>query len=144
MAHLDIQENRINDVVLLLQSLPEFVNPPSAADILGRIAGVPHLVLTAHVDGQVCGCKVGYERDGRFYSWLGGVLPAFRKAGIAAALADRQEAWAAQQGYRTIWMKTRNRFPAMLLMAVRRGFRITAILPEADILEHRIVLEKSI
>lgn len=134
----------MDDVVLLLQSLPEFVNPPAAADILGRIARVPHLVLTAYLDGQVCGCKVGYERDGRFYSWLGGVLPAFRQAGVAAALADRQEAWATEQGYRTIWMKTRNRFSAMLLMAVRRGFRITAILPEEEIVEHRIVLEKSI
>jgi len=144
MVHLDIQENRIDDVVLLLQSLPEFVNPPSAADILGRIGEVPHLVLTAYLDGQLCGCKVGYERDGMFYSWLGGVLPAFRQAGVAAVLADRQEAWAAQQGYRTIWMKTRNRFPAMLLMAVRRGFRITSVLPEEEIAEHRIVLEKSI
>lgn len=144
MGQLDIQENSIEDVVLLLQSLPEFVNSPAATDILDRIAGVPNLVLTAYLDGELCGCKVGYERDGKFYSWLGGVLPAFRQAGIAAVLADRQEAWTVQQGYRTIWMKTRNRFPAMLLMAVRRGFRITAILPEEEIDEHRIVLEKSI
>ncbi len=52
--------------------------------------------------------------------------------GIASHLADYQEQWAIKQGYKTIWMKTRNRFPQMLLMATQRGFRITSLNPSAN------------
>lgn len=139
-----ILENRIDDAVFLLTALPEFEDTPDANIIRQRIGTVPHLVLTAYLDHQPCGFKIGYEREGHFYSWLGGVLPAYRRYGIAGRLADYQEAWAAEHGYSKIWMKTRNRFPDMLIMAVRRGFRITSVVPREDIREHRIVLEKSI
>ena len=32
------------------------------------------------------GFKVGYERDGYFYSWMGGVLSDYRKKGVAQNL----------------------------------------------------------
>lgn len=140
----EIRENGLEDVLLLLPAIPEFENTPSAADIVNRVVGVPHLILTAYIDQQPCGFKIGYEREGVFYSWLGGVLPSYRRFGIAGKLADYQESWAARHGYQKIWMKTRNRFPAMLIMAIRRGFRIKGIVPREDIREHRIVLEKSI
>jgi GNAT superfamily N-acetyltransferase len=102
------------------------------------------LVLTAHDGNTAAGFKIGYEREGAFYSWLGGVLPEYRRKGVATLLADAQEKWAREQGYKSIWMKTRNRFPGMLILAVGRGFRITGFDPRGEIGEHRIVLTKSI
>ncbi|MDZ4749559.1 MAG: GNAT family N-acetyltransferase [Saprospiraceae bacterium] len=138
------EEGRIDAVEILLHRVPEFDILPSIDDIRTRIKDVPQLVLTSHEDGVPVGFKIGYERDGRFYSWLGGVEGRFRKKEIASHLADYQEQWARKQGYSTIWMKTRNRFPQMLLMATRRGFRITGLYPGDKINEHRIVLEKSL
>jgi GNAT superfamily N-acetyltransferase len=139
-----IREVELELAIPLMEQLPEFDHLPSYEDMSSRINHVPHLVLLAQINDVPAGFKIGYERDGRFYSWLGGVLPAYRQMGIATALANRQEEWAKTQGYTSIWMKTRNRFPEMLLMAVRRGFRITAVVPREKIEEHRIVLAKSL
>jgi predicted GNAT superfamily acetyltransferase len=141
---ITVGEGRLDDVMAVLQGIPEFDNLPDAEAIMVRLKDVPHLILTASDQGKAVGFKIGYERDGHFYSWLGGVIPSCRKHGIAGLLADKQEQWAKAQGYTTIWMKTRNRFPAMLLMAIRRGFRITRIEPRDKIAEHRIVLTKSL
>jgi GNAT superfamily N-acetyltransferase len=139
-----IEEGRLDDVLEMLRILPEFEMAPSGEEITSRISGVPHLVLTAHDGNNAAGFKIGYEREGTFYSWLGGVLPEYRRKGVATLLADAQEKWAGEQGYTSIWMKTRNRFPAMLIMALGRGFRITGFDPRGEIGEHRIVLTKSL
>ena len=144
MIPFAIEEGNLDAVALLLGRIPEFDIPPTIDEIRARVKDVPHLILTAHEEVVPVGFKIGYERDGRFYSWLGGVDGRFRQQGIASHLADYQEQWARKQGYKTIRMKTRNRFPQMLLMATQRGFRITSLHPRDEIGEHRIVLEKSL
>jgi GNAT superfamily N-acetyltransferase len=139
-----IEENRLEDVMLVLSQIPEFEKTPDAGSIQSRLIDKPHLVLSARNDSGPRGFKIGYERDRKFYSWLGGVLPEYRNKGIASALASRQEEWAKNQGYTTIWMKTRNCFPEMLMMAIGRGFRIVGFDPRKEVGQHRIVLEKSI
>jgi ribosomal protein S18 acetylase RimI-like enzyme len=144
MTSYVIEEGRLDAVEILLKGISEFDTPPTLEVIKDRIKDVPHLVLTAYANGLPVGFKIGYEREGRFYSWLGGIDRNYRQRGIASHLADYQEQWARNRGYKTIWMKTRNRFPQMLLMATQRGFRITSLHPMDKIGEHRIVLEKSL
>lgn len=144
MTPVIIEENLLEEAVLLLREIPEFSNIPETSQILERLASKPHLILTAHSGARVIGCKLGYERDGRFYSWLGAVHPDFRQNGIASILADRQENWAREQGYSSIWMKTRNAFPEMLIMALRRGFQIIGLDLRDEVREHRIILEKKL
>jgi len=117
---------------------------PTQEIIEQRISGVPHLVLTAHAESATLGFKIGYLRDGVFYSWLGAVHPQYRLHGVAKALAAEQEKWSGQQGYDRIWMKTRNRFPEMLIMAIRSGFNITGIETRETLSENRIYLEKNL
>ena len=139
-----IQQGKLDDAVALLHSTPEFQQMPSADAIQQRIQNVPHLVLTAHDGEKTIGAKIGYLREGSFYSWLGAIHPAYRQRGIAQALADEQENWAVAQGYNRIWMKTRNCFPEMLIMAVRRGFKITSMDIREDFQQNRIILEKNL
>lgn len=139
-----IEENRLEDVLLIMSQIPEFENTPDATSIQSRVGNKPHLILSVRNESGPIGFKIGYERGGKFYSWLGAIVPAYRNKGIATALADRQEEWARRQGYDTIWMKTRNCFPEMLLMAIGRGFRIVGFDPREEVGQHRIVLEKSI
>ena len=139
-----IEENKLGDILQALDLIPEFDNRPDLQRIQSRLAGKPHLILSARDQSGPIAFKIGYERDGMFYSWLGGVVPTHRNKGVASALAARQEEWARKQGYTTIWMKTRNCFPEMLIMAIGRGFRIVGFDPREDVGQHRIVLEKSI
>ena len=128
----------------ILALIPEFTDKPSSSEIEARIMDVPHLVLTAYHDDKPVGFKIGYERDNSFYSWLGAVLPEFRQSGIAARLADNQENWARHAGYSSVWMKTRNCFPEMLLMALGRGFSIIGFDSREEVSQHRIILAKSL
>ena len=55
---------------------------------------------------------------------MGGVLPKYRRKGIANNLADHQEIWA-KKGYNSIRIQTREKQNAMLAFAINRGFQIT-------------------
>ena len=144
MGSISIREDQLQDAVNLLQAIPEFENVPSIEAIHKRIDPVPHLVLTAYDDESPVGFKIGYVRDGVFYSWLGAVRPEYRQLQVAKTLAKAQEDWARENGFEKIWMKTRNCFPQMLIMAIRNGFKITGVDVRDDIHQTRITLEKSL
>ena len=111
----------------VLQAIPEFDQRRSLAQLQERLpAGT--LILIAEADGQPVGCKLGYAaEDGSLYSWLGGVLPAHRKAGLAQRLLERQEGWAREHDFAAITVKSMNRYPAMLRLLIRNGYRIRVV-----------------
>lgn len=139
-----ILKGDIEMVVKLTRQIPEFIDPHGASEYHQRLTGVPHLILIAFIENQPVGFKVGYERDGNFYSWMGGVLPEYRKVGIAQALADAQEQWAMEHGYRSITFKTRNAHKAMLLFALKNGFDIIGFQAMDNVAENRILLRKEL
>ena len=49
--------------------------------------------LVAYSQGKPCGFKVGYALDSEtFFSWIGGVVDAARRQGVARALMQEQHA----------------------------------------------------
>ncbi len=146
MGSVEIKTGSIGEVVQLSNKIPEFHNPHDRAAYEKRILGKNHLILIAFVNTLPVGFKLGYQKfnDGSFYSWMGGVLPDYRKMGIAKSLADFQENWVIEQGYQTLKMKTRNRHTSMLLFAIGNGFKITQLDKREDIEENRIHLEKQL
>jgi ribosomal protein S18 acetylase RimI-like enzyme len=141
---ITIRQGSIGEVVALSRQVPELTDPYGEAVYREKLAGKPHLILVACEGLFPVGFKVGYQReaDGSFYSWMGGVLPDFRRRHVARLLAEAQEKWAVAQGYRRITCKTRNRHKAMLLFTLKNGFRITAVETQPDPDENRIWLEK--
>ncbi len=139
-----IKEQKLNDAIFVSEHIPEFDNPYPKSEYKKRLVGVQHIILTAYSDHKPIGFKIGYKRnnDGSFYSWMGGVLPEYRKSGIAAILADHQETWAKNKGYKTIRLKTRSKHQAMLSFSLKRGFTITARIPKEPAEESRIILNK--
>ena len=113
------------------RAVPEFEPHETVglAEFETRLANDSALTLIAYDDGDAVAFKVGYDRynDGSWYSWLGGVVPAFRGRGIANALLEFQESWARSAGYARIYVKTRNRFVAMRTMLARAGYQIVAV-----------------
>ncbi len=141
-----IRSGSISEVVAISQQVPELIDPYAEAVYRERLSDKPHLILVAELDGQLVGFKVGYEReaDGSLYSWMGGVLPAARRSGVARALAQAQENWAREAGYHSIRFKTLNRHKAMLAFALDEGFYLLRVEPRVDPMESRIWLEKAI
>ncbi|MBT9393992.1 GNAT family N-acetyltransferase [Hymenobacter sp. NST-14] len=110
---------------LLQQLFPDTTVAEWLADLRYQQQRQPVQAWLVEHAGQLVGCKLGYERQpGHYYSWLGGVRPAFRGRGLAAGLLGRQHAWAREQGYRAVRTHTYNRWRAMLLLNLRHGFDI--------------------
>ncbi|WP_020527219.1 GNAT family N-acetyltransferase [Flexithrix dorotheae] len=143
---IEIKKGSIRDIVLLSGHIPEFVNPPEEETYKKRLDSSDHLILIAYVDKIPAGFKVGYQKDndGSFYSWVGAVLPQFRKMGIAQQLMDYQIEWAKGKGYGSIRFKTRNRFKPMFIFGLKNEFQVVGFQEKEDQQESRIILEKII
>lgn len=141
-----IRKGSIEEVVQLSRSIPEFDNPHCRDVYEQRLKGKRHLIAVAEIDKELTGFKVGYDKFGNssFYSWMGGVLPAFRKMGVAAALASFQENYAKEQGFDAVILKTRNRHKNMLLFALKSGFEIIEVETKVPSKENRILLKKKL
>ncbi|WP_274433637.1 GNAT family N-acetyltransferase [Alicyclobacillus sp. ALC3] len=100
------------------------------------------LVQVAMAADVVVGYKIGYEdRTHRFYSWLGGVDPAFRGRGIASELMRRQHEWCRDHGYHAIRTHTKNKWRDMLILNIRHGFDVIGTYTDGKG-ESKIILEK--
>ena len=142
---IHICEGSFQECVDLSSKIPEFNSPYKIEEYKKRCAG-KYLALIAEIDNQSVGFKIGYDRhnDGSFYSWMGGVLPKFRRMGVAYSLANFQEKWVAENGFSSIILKTRQKHDEMIAFSLNRGFIITE---ETQIIldeETRIWMEKSL
>lgn len=145
MPNIQVKAGDIVSVVELSKQIPAFHQPYEAEEYAKRLDDVPHLILVAYENEKAVGFKVGYERAGvGFYSWMGGVLPSHHRKGIARRLAETQETWARQQGYKSITFKTLNRHRSMLHFAIQNGFYFIKVDPRPEIEENRIWLRKDL
>jgi len=117
---------------------PEFVSRlcacaeevfPSRAEpdeIAWRLEQMPDAVVHVAEDGsRLLGFKIAYAtRRRRLYSWLGGVVPAERRQGVARALMQAQHGWARERGYSNVETGTVRNNLAMLSLDLQSGFRI--------------------
>jgi len=97
-----------------------------------RITSMPHVTLfCAWHDGQFIAFKAGYAMtQTRYYSWLGGVHPDFRRHGIAAQLMERQHAWLTERGYTEVETGVNQKNHAMAHVNLQRGFIVTGVRAE--------------
>jgi len=132
---IHIRKGAFQECVDLSSKIPEFNSPYKIDEYKKRCAG-KYLALIAEIDNKPVGFKIGYDRfkNGRFYSWMGGVLPKFRRMGVAYSLANSQEKWAAENEFRSISLKTRKKHDEMIAFSLNHGFIITE--------ETRIWMEK--
>ncbi|RYU94707.1 GNAT family N-acetyltransferase [Emticicia agri] len=146
-ANVTIRQGTVAECVAISQQIPEFYDRIYGEEAYEtRLFNTKSLILVA-LDGDTpVGFKVGYDRDkdGSFYTWMGGVLSDYRKLHIAQQLADAQEDWARQEGFEAIVLKTRNRFRGMLIFALKNGFCIEKVEQKEAIKDYRIILRKKL
>ena len=98
-----------------------------------RMSSMPDVsAFLALAADKIVGFKVGYAKSQRnYYSWLGGVDPAFRRHGIASALMDQQHRWAVARGYTVIETSANQENIAMAQVNLRHGFSVCGLRVEA-------------
>ncbi|NNK88717.1 MAG: GNAT family N-acetyltransferase [Flavobacteriaceae bacterium] len=112
---------------------------------LSRITNNPDLFIAIARSAEgIVGFKLGYAiSEHTFYSWLGGVDPDYRKKGIANQLADIQEQWAIDKGFKSLRTKSTNQFKPMMILNLKRGFDIIEVTAVKNGLD-KIVFQKSL
>ena len=85
-------------------------------------------MLVAMLDDRHVGFAVGFElMPTTFFSWIRGVLPDFRRLGIATQLIQAQQAWAIDHHYNMIRFECQNQHRAMLHLAITEGYDLVGI-----------------
>jgi predicted GNAT superfamily acetyltransferase len=102
------------------------------------------LIVICHFQNQLVAFKIGYRyNSGTFYSWVGGVLPQYRRNGIAKKLAELQEQKVKVQGYQAIRTKSMNRFKSMMILNLKNGFDIKSVYTN-EVDQTKVVFEKTL
>lgn len=123
-----IRIGTIEEAYEIFLNVPELDAYLSLQKMKERLADRDYLVAVAEHDGVLIGFKIGYKiSDDEFYSWLGGVIPIHRQFGVAQTLLDFQESWVRNAGLKYISVKSMNRFPSMLRLLIKNGYKIKNI-----------------
>lgn len=144
---LSVKEGTLQEALLVHASIPEFNSPVAEVSAFEtRYEGKRHVIHLAYQDETPIGYMISYDRfeDGSIYCWMAGVLPEYRQLGALSKMMDALEQWCHKQGKTSIKIKTRNSRREMLHFLVKRAFNFVEVIPQEDIKENRIVLEKSL
>ena len=140
-----IREGTLEEALQVVTRVKEFTNEETIESMAQRLGDKYSLILVAEKNSSILGFKIGYELDDdTFYSWFGGVAPQARNEGVAQMLLEAQEEWVAEQGYKTLKVKSRNQFPAMLRLLLRNGYIIEKFEENVNLRESRVHFIKAI
>ena len=93
-------------------------------DATWRIRNMPQLTMFGARSGRkLIGFKIGYAvTSRRYYSWLGGVHPGYRGAGLARRLMEMQHDWIRTNGFLIVETKVKEGNAAMRDLNAAVGF----------------------
>ncbi len=101
------------------------------------------LMLVARLEQTPVGFFMGFElKPNVFFCWFYGVLPEFRRQGIASQLMDAVHTWARQNDYESIRLECHNQHRPMLHLALHLGYDIVGIRWDPDRADNLVIFEK--
>jgi GNAT superfamily N-acetyltransferase len=100
------------------------------------------MLLVANIEGRAVGFATGFElKPTVFFAWLTGVLPDYRRSGVASQLTEAMFGWARERGYESVRMECFNRHRPILHMAIKLGFNIVGIRWDPGASDNLIIFE---
>jgi GNAT superfamily N-acetyltransferase len=102
------------------------------------------LQMIARMGDRPVGFLLGFELKPRvFFAWFCGVLPQYRRQGVASQLLDALHSWARQNDYEQIRFECHNQHRAMLHLALHQEYDIVGIRWDSDRGDNLIMLQKT-
>lgn len=103
------------------------------------------LYLIAEIGGRPVGFSIGFEiKPTTWSNWLIGVLPDFRRQGIASQLTHAEQSWAADHGYQFIRTECNNRHRPILHLAISHGFDVVGVRWDNERQINLVIFEKDL
>jgi GNAT superfamily N-acetyltransferase len=134
--------NDVSDIVSLYNKI--FRPPRDAESFHRRFQGRYNVLqLIARLGDRPVGFFLGFElKPTVFFGWFYGVLPEFRRQGIASQLMDAVHEWARQNDYESIRFECHNQHRPMLHLAIALGYDIVGIRWDPDRGDNLVIFEK--
>ena len=101
------------------------------------------LRLIARIKNEPVGFFLGFElKPTVHFAWFYGVVPEYRRQGIASQLMEVVHEWARQQGYESIRFECHNQHRPMLHLAIAKEYDIVGIRWDPDRGDNLVIFEK--
>lgn len=145
MADVKVDLVGVEDIPLVTELYCQIYRPPRDAEFFRRRFRGRYnpLLLVAVLESRPVGFFLGFElKPTVFFSWLYGVLPDFRRKGIASQLMDAVHDWVQQQGYASIRFECQNGHRPMLHLAIAREYDVVGIRWDPDRGANLVIFEK--
>ena len=103
------------------------------------------LQMVAHVNDRPVGFTLGFElKPSVFFSWFYGVLPEFRRQGIASQLMEGVHGWARLNEYESIRFECHNQHRPMLHLGIALEYDIVGIRWDPDRGANLLLFQKTL
>ncbi len=103
------------------------------------------LQMVARLDNRPVGFFLGFElKPLAFFEWFYGVLPEFRRQGIASQLMDAVHSWARLNDYESIRFECHNQHRPMLHLGIAQGYDIVGLRWDPDRGANLLLFQKAL
>jgi GNAT superfamily N-acetyltransferase len=134
-----------DELPLISKLYNQLFRPPRDAESFDRRFRGRHnvLQLIARVEEKPVGFFLGFElKPTVYFGWFYGVLPEYRRQGIASQLMEAVHSWAKQNEYESIRFECHNQHRPMLHLATAREYDIVGIRWDPDRGDNLVIFEK--
>lgn len=145
MADVAIDIVSLDDLPIIVDMYNQIFRPSRDEESFRRRFRGRHNILPmiAYLGEQPVGFFLGFElKPTVFFSWFYGVLPAYRRQGVASQLMDAVHDWARQQDYQSIRFECHNHHRPMLHLSIALGYDIVGIRWDPDRCDNLVIFEK--
>ena len=136
-----------DDLPVIVDLYNQIYRPPRDAESFRRRFRGRYNVLQmiARIKDQPVGFFMGFElKPTTFFAWFYGVLPDFRRQGIATQLMEAVHEWAREQEYESVRLECHNSARSMLHLAIALEYIVAGIRWDPDRGDNLVIFEKTL
>jgi GNAT superfamily N-acetyltransferase len=145
MADAVIEMVGPEDLPVIVQLYNQIFRPPRDVESFHRRYRGRYnvLQLVARLQNRPVGFFLGFElKPTVFFAWFYGVIPEYRRQGIASQLIEAVHSWARQNEYESIRFECHNQHRPMLHLAIALEYDIVGIRWDPDRGDNLVIFEK--
>jgi GNAT superfamily N-acetyltransferase len=134
-----------DELPLIVDLYNQLFRPPRDLESFNRryLGRYNVLQMIARIKDRPVGFFLGFElKPTVFFAWFYGVLPEFRRQGIASQLMEAVHDWARQHEYEAIRFECHNQHRPMLHLSIALGYDIVGIRWDPDRGDNLVIFEK--